>query len=273
MEYFPLQYLSGYIRQGKIPVIYVCGSSFAHFLQVMLPHINFKFILVTGDCDEDVPNEIIYNKKVFEDFLELDRLHHWFSQNLILKHKKLSHIPIGLDYHTMVNNNIWGNTMSCFEQEKLLKNFVDNNKPFYERKEMAYANFHFLMTTKHGSDRKDAFNKLTDDVVYYEKEKVSRFKTWEAQSEYAFVISPHGGGYDCHRTWEALILGCIPIVKKSAIDDLYEDLPVLIVNSWSNVNLNLLKETIDKFKKMEIDGKFNKAKLTLEYWKNKIHSI
>ena len=44
MEYFPLQYLSGYIRQGKIPVIYVCGSSFAHFLQVMLPHINFKFI-------------------------------------------------------------------------------------------------------------------------------------------------------------------------------------------------------------------------------------
>jgi hypothetical protein len=32
---------------------------------------------------------------------------------------------------------------------------------------------------------------------------------------YAFVASPYGGGPDCHRTWEALILGCIPIVKSS----------------------------------------------------------
>ena len=77
-----------------------------------------------------------------------------------------------------------------------------------------------------------------------------------------FVLSPRGGGYDCHRTWEALILGCIPIVKTSGLDPLYEDLPVCIVESWSDVTAEYLQKYLESIK----HKRFNYDKLTLKYW-------
>jgi hypothetical protein len=88
------------------------------------------------------------------------------------------------------------------------------------------------------------------------------------QCEFAFVLSPHGNGLDCHRTWEALVLGCIPIVKTSKIDKLYEELPVLIVNDWSDISYHLLETTVNDFS----NKKFNYEKLMLSYWINKIKS-
>src|ERR1700722_11865528 len=55
-----------------------------------------------------------------------------------------------------------------------------------------------------------------------------------------FVLSPQGNGLDCHRTWEALYMGCIPIVKNSLLNDLYEDLPVVIVDDWAEVTEEFL---------------------------------
>ena len=45
-------------------------------------------------------------------------------------------------------------------------------------------------------------------------------------------MSPQGNGLDCHRTWEALILKTIPIVRTSSLDPLYEGLPVVVVHEW-----------------------------------------
>jgi hypothetical protein len=129
------------------------------------------------------------------------------------------------------------------------------------------------MNTKYGQDRKNALAEIPADIVYYEPEMVTRLKTWNKQKEYAFVISPHGGGYDCHRLWEALILGCIPIVKTSPIDTLYEGLPVLIVNEWSDVTIELLTKTIVEFKEKEINKKFVYEKLSLQYWIHKFKSF
>ncbi len=98
--------------------------------------------------------------------------------------------------------------------------------------------------------------------MYLEKERVIRHTTWKNQINYSFVLSPHGNGFDCHRTWEAIVLGCIPIVKTSHIDSLYDDLPVLIVNNWNEVTKELLNNTIISFK----DKNFNFKKITLQYW-------
>lgn len=52
-----------------------------------------------------------------------------------------------------------------------------------------------------------------------------------------FVISPPGNGFDCHRTWEALYLGAVPIVLKSKIDtNLIKGLPVWVVDDYSEVH-------------------------------------
>lgn len=124
------------------------------------------------------------------------------------------------------------------------------------------------MKTKFGYDRVDAFNSISKQLVYYEPTHVLRERSWETQAKYAFVISPHGNGLDCHRTWEALTLGCIPIVRTSGLDSLYSDLPVLIVKNWSDINHSLLQNTIYQFQTI----KFNYDRLLLSYWKQLINS-
>ena len=256
------------LKRVKNPVIYICSSALPHFINTLLNKITFQFILVSGDCDETVPFDIFKSHTDYESFIQDNRIVHWFVQNYTLSHPKITNLPIGMDYHTMTVNPMWGAITSCNDQEYLLQQLVAKSKPFWERMIKCYSNFHFSVNTRHAYDRIDAIDNLKETVVYYEVNKVGRLQTWNTQCKYAFVISPHGGGYDCHRTWEALLLGCIPIVKKSNIDCLYIDLPVLIVNQWTDVTETLLKETIELFKTKI----FRYEKLRLDYWKQLIFS-
>ena len=55
------------------------------------------------------------------------------------------------------------------------------------------------------------------------------------------------------------ILSWLPKYSKK---DLFDDLPVLIVDTWGDISENLLRSTIEDFK----DKKFNVEKLNLSYW-------
>jgi len=253
------------IKTVKNPSIYVCSSAIGHFLQVLLPFIEFPFILVSGDCDETVPDEIL-SKTQFNSLLNDARLIHWFSQNMTVEHEKITKIPIGLDYHTLRTRPLWGPVSNCEEQEKMLTMIIKKAIPFWERKIMCYSNFHFTMNTKLGHDRKDALKNIDKNLIYYEENKVSRLITWNKQKEYAFVACPHGGGLDCHRNWEALCLGCIPVVKTSYIDSVYKDLPVLIVKKWEDINIDLLNTTVIEYRLKFENNEFNMEKLHLNYW-------
>lgn len=246
------------LKNGSI--IYVCSSALQDFINIF-NNITYKIILVTGDCDETVYTDIFDTYALFLNFINNDKLIHWFSQNCIVKHKKITQIPIGLDYHTMAaKDTSWGPMIAPLEQESIIINIP--KLPFQDRIIKCYSNFHFLTTTKYGYDRVDAINQIPKNLVYYEPTNIVREKTWINQSKYAFVISPHGNGYDCHRTWEALVLGNIPIVKTSGLDSLFTDLPILIVNEWNDINQELLNNTILKFK----NSNFNYNKLLLSYW-------
>tara|TARA_B100000287_G_scaffold402420_1_gene423310 strand:- start:9 stop:914 length:906 start_codon:yes stop_codon:yes gene_type:complete len=259
------------IKNIKNPSIYICSSAISHFINVMLPLIDFSFVLVSGDCDETIPNEIL-NKNDFINLISDKRIIHWFCQNMTIEHNKITKIPIGLDYHTLTQRPLWGPISSCQDQEKMLTMIKEKSVPFYNRNIKCYANFQFSMNTKLGYDRKDAFQKINKELVYYEESKVSRLITWNKQKDFAFVICPHGGGLDCHRNWEALCLGCIPIVKTSSIDKLYDNLPVLIVNDWNLIDNNLLNNTINDYKKKFENNEFNMEKIKLSYWINLINS-
>jgi hypothetical protein len=104
--------------------------------------------------------------------------------------------------------------------------------------------------------------------MWCEPAVVPREETWRRQTEYAFVASPHSNGLDCIRTWEALVLGCIPIVCSSPIDPVYEGLPVLIVPRWSDVTRELLDKTFAKFQTRT----WELERLTLAYWVGRIHT-
>jgi len=255
-------------NQKNGSVIYVCNTAIRTFLN-NIADINYRFILVSGDSDTTVPYDIFTSQEEFIRFIECDKLIHWYSQNCVIDHPKITRIPIGLDYHTLSQNNYkWGPQASPIKQEQDLNEIKNMAKPFWQRKVKCYSNFHFNFY-KFGQDRKDAMNKIPKNLIFYEDKEVPRLESWKKQSEHSFVVSPHGNGLDCHRTWEALVLGCIVIVKTSGLDSLYKDLPVLIVNDWSDINEDLLEDTIDDFK----DRAFNYNKLTLEFWINKISTF
>lgn len=65
----------------------------------------------------------------------------------------------------------------------------------------------------------------------------------ELVSQSRFVLSPPGNGPDCHRTWEAIYLGAIPIVLKTAWPFTLFDLPVVQVESWNEIEQEILDYT------------------------------
>jgi hypothetical protein len=50
-----------------------------------------------------------------------------------------------------------------------------------------------------------------------------------------FAICPQGTGMDTHRVYECIVLGVIPIVLSSPLNELYSKFPIWIVNSWEEV--------------------------------------
>ena len=117
------------IKNIKNPSIYICSNAIPHFIKVLLPLINFSFILVSGDSDETVPHEVL-NIDNFNLLLNDNRVIHWFCQNIIIKHPKITIMPIGLDYHTLTQTPIWGPISSCEEQERMLKMIKNKSTSF-----------------------------------------------------------------------------------------------------------------------------------------------
>jgi hypothetical protein len=205
-------------------------------------------------------------------------LKHWYAQNCISDHPKLTRIPIGLDYHSLrpsgnkfawsqPERHSWGiKKMPKLQEEELFS--IKNSAR--DRICKAYANFQFLMTTRYGKiDRVEAMNTVPKELVYYEPFKTTRDVCWKNMIKYTFVLSPQGNGIDCHRTWEALCLGCYPIVKTSGLDPLFDDLPVWIVKEWTDVTAENMKQKESEFNSKE----FKLEKLTLKYWQQLIHNV
>jgi hypothetical protein len=48
-----------------------------------------------------------------------------------------------------------------------------------------------------------------------------------------FCISPNGIGIDCVRTWEALLVRTIPIVRRSLVTEHHRDYPFIVLDDWA----------------------------------------
>jgi hypothetical protein len=260
-----------HMRDGV--VIAVKMEHIKGFLQ-KLHTIPCKFILATFDCDYTMPFDLLTAEE-FYSVIEEPKLIHWYSVNALdCVHDKFSCIPLGINLHSIPfqHDMAWAWTSdrktTPLDVEQVIEQVKQTSLPFHMRIPLCYSNFHFSMYDKFDNARQKAIQEIPSELMYYEPTLTKADMGWETQSKYTFVVSPHGNGLDCHRTWEALILGCIVIVKTSALDTLYSELPVLIVNSWSDITRELLDTTIHSFKVKT----FNYDKLTVNYWKKKIHS-
>jgi len=252
--------------------VYVCSDLLKFFVSTVLPKMNKRFVLVSGDSDLCVPREILTQNETAR-LLNSPYLIKWFLQNTQIQNcNKMIQIPIGLDYHTISNDpscnwKLENEGHLPREQESILMDIRNNSKPLSERKIKIYVNF--TLTSDRFNDRKESLEKINPDLMEINNNFTKRTINWEIITNYAFVLSPFGNGMDCHRTWESICLGSVPIVKAPNFRKLFEDLPVLIVNNWSDITQELLENTIQDFETKT----FNYDKIKLNYWVSKINNI
>jgi hypothetical protein len=244
--------------------IYVCTHALPNFAIEFLPRLKDPFVLVSGDSDVSVNMALLSDQRI-KLILKSNLLIGWFAQNLSVDHQKLYHLPIGLDYHTMWERpGVWGlSKISPLAQERMLLACFASSQEFGARYLNAYCNWHFSIER---GDRKRCYTEADLSACFYESAPVTRNTTWQRQSEFMFVLSPEGGGIDCHRTWEALALGCVPIVRANTLLPLFAKLPVLVVQSWRDVTPGLLRDAAETL----LTRQFDFSSLFLGHWLSRI---
>lgn len=260
-----------HVRDGE--VVWMRSIALPQFLDEALPLITARFTLATGDEDWSIPGSFDRADELLND----PRVLAWFCQNHDGRpHPKLHPLPIGLDFHTIAKGPKWGHLRTPpLVQEAQLNSILRAARPNAERLCRVQADFHFNMphTRRWGETRSEIRELLRDNpVIDFQKLPLRRHRLWKRVARYAFVISPHGNGLDCHRTWEALALGCIVIVKRSSLDPLYQGLPVVIVDDWDEITTDNLRrwheQHRDAFERPEVQ-----EKLTNRYWIDRMRRI
>lgn len=256
------------VREGGHEVDFVCLTGYQQvineFFDVILPELKSPVVLVIIETDFYRLN----NKN-----LDNPMLKHIFTwNNPQQSHNKISSLPIGLNHYS---------------HEGSLYNFLFNNNPeSIEQEHWVGFNFrpHTPLRNQLAEKLKDwksfCHNLPTTSPLneYWKQSHVEgKIKVVETHPDCykemckcKYILSPPGIGIDCHRTWEALYLGCIPIVESSSISDLYEDLPLLVVDRWNDITLDLLKDSYYNINELKKRGGYNMEKLNINYWTNKI---
>jgi len=190
-----------------------------------------------------------------------------FSENWYdVKDPKVTQIPIGISYKDIYQRSLQDDLVSIsssmpHNRDKPLRVLCNAHKNTYAKPASGYRD-----------DRKVMMSLLKDSHIIdfcedehdFSEDKLRR--TWKKHKGYAFELSPSGNGLDCHRTYEAIILNTIPIVRTNTLDRIYidHDLPVVIVDEWSEVTPGNLKIWHDKYKSYFTKTTMDKMKS--DYW-------
>lgn len=236
---------------------------------------------------------------------------------------KMQCLPIGIDWHTIARAPRWGlPKLSASKQVDRMKNLANVESRFFlggglSRSSSSSSTNKIQqqqrqLHAREGKKFTDRTNKILLDFALGsntgERTKTwlnlaflsplcsspwttsswwprSRDDVWRNYLSYRFVLSPPGNGYECHRTYEAMILGAIPIVQlhhernmRPTVAKLYEDLPVVFVEDFSCENINGENmKTWNAFGKdfwsnqTKVDAM--RRKLTNSYWLEKIRTM
>lgn len=196
------------------------------FARSVLPRLRRAIVLVTTDGDTGVPGDL--NAATAAALLDSPHVVAWYTQNHDgTRHEKLRPFPIGLDLHTDRGLH----TPAALLRE--LRRIRDGRSPIDAQPLTAFCDTHL---TPRSLDRRIIAEVLagTDHVVFLDR-RIPQFDVWRRYAEHPFVLSPMGEGLDCHRTWEALLLGSIVVTRRSSIDPLFDGLAVWSLDDWREV--------------------------------------
>jgi hypothetical protein len=219
----------------KSYVIYSDLDRYVDAISFASQHRDRNFVLVSHNGDKTVNHTgLPLNIKA------------WYTQNLNFAHDRVFALPIGLENPQWHPGKIPQMLRMTESSKRVSKGFCQFNPDTYPK------------------ERKDLVQDLQNnqiEVDSYECINGEKFFQYLFNLKiYKYCFCPRGNGIDTHRIWEALYMGCVPVVKRHITHEFYGDkLPIMFVDEWQD------------FKDVEFKiSSFQNPILTMKYWKNKI---
>ena len=204
-------------REYKSSDVVFCKTDYIYRMFSEVESLPFPIKVITHCSDFEVGEAQFVNRpKCIEK---------WYAQNVGYQDPDLIPVPIGIENHD-------GPSKGTFLDFDFMEEKSSSPPPIIEKKNLIYVNL------GHTHNNRQVVESLLDknENCYVRSQRIPFSDYYEEMRGFTMVASPRGNGLDCHRTWEALLVGSIPIVEKNFIYDAWPDLPFIQIDSWASLS-------------------------------------
>jgi hypothetical protein len=239
------------VKRGDI--VFVSNPLIFSYLQTIHPEIKTPYILIEHNGDNSIDKSVV-------DLLD-EKIIRFYAQDVVYAHEKIIPIPIGLEnlhYHVNGVTSLFNRFRRRIEKHPTLRKnrifffFSVNTNPSERGPAKEYFLKHQLMDTAIGM--------------------LSPRLHLRTLMSYKFVASPPGHAIESSRTWEALYLKTVPIVKDFVSMEFFASigLPIWVVHNWKE--LEGYSEQALSTKYEQFIEKANWEPLYMDFWIKKINA-
>jgi len=164
------------------------------------------FVLFSANSDRPIGRR-------FTRFLRRPSLRAWFANNVAFEHPRLFAVPLGIGDPTRAHG----------DAASVLRAARAGDHPKSRLLEVSFD----VKTNPAERLRCLAETGLELDAP------ASTSAYLERLAASYFCVAPPGNGIDTHRVWEALYLRTIPVVTRSVLSEQHPDLPLIVLEDWS----------------------------------------
>jgi hypothetical protein len=207
----------------KNPKLVFCYSNSLPVFMEKLKYFQNPFVLVSHNEDLNVSDTFI-------PIADHPLVVAWFAQNLMIRHPKVKSLPIG------IANEMWthGNLATLLNCIQMATNIPKLNSVY----------FNFRLHTN-PTVREPCRTTLLNKGLNWNPDLPHNVYLMNLAS-HMFAISPPGNGIDCHRLWESLYLGTIPIVLRSVFTERFQErFPCILLDKWDDYSEEECKKQYD----------------------------
>lgn len=228
-------------------LIHVETVLFVNFTRDYLPLLNIKFFLMTGRWQLPAIEKSSFSDSILAD----DKVLHWFMQNPVYEHMKVTGVPYGLEPRKL---HIYATALkkSSRKRNKLL---VLNVSP-------THASRTVLIDWRSENCPHDPHCSCYPNC--------NQATYLNLVNDASLLISPVGDRPDCYRHWEAIGLGTMPICNcPQTLRQVFGHNMIFVEDSSDYIKIiNMSQEIVTKIYR-EPDRKL----VLSSYWKRVIYSI
>jgi hypothetical protein len=194
---------------------------------------------------------------------------YWLAQNKECTSESVIPIPIGLENMKLRTSRASSEgeyssqVPGAFQKAKTIEKLSSFN---LDKTGLIYMNFSIDTFPK---ERKKVWNTFAAHDWVTKTAGLTLDHFYFDLASHKFTVSPRGNGLDCHRTWEALYLKTIPIVKRCPGMAYFEDLPIYFIDDWSEIT----EDSLNSFYENMLNNEYDLGKMRMSWWQNKIKNL